>query len=58
MKFHLLRWPGETEITVRIGRLQIRIGTHQLAAWWHKGNNQFKTLFDTGRRVTKTGEIQ
>lgn len=57
MKFKLLRWPGEIELTIFAGRLQIRFGTHQIAAWWHKGNYEFVTLFDTGRRATKIGDM-
>lgn len=47
MKFHFLRWPDtrEAELTIFLGRLQIRIGTHQFAAWWHKGNYNFIEFF-------------
>ena len=50
--FKFTSFPGEAELTVFLGPLQVRIGTHQLAAWWHKGNHEFYSLFDTGRRAT------
>ena len=50
MSLKFIRWPGEWEVTIFLGPLQIRVGTHQLAAWWHRGNYNFATLFDTGRR--------
>lgn len=52
MKAYLLRFPGEWERTLMIGRLQVRLGNMQQAAWWHKGDNTFAELFSIGRRVS------
>lgn len=53
MKVHFYRYrnPFEAELTVFLGRLQFRVSTHQLAAWWCHDGNRFTTLFDTGRRA-------
>jgi hypothetical protein len=51
MKTYLLRYPGEWELTIMLGRLQIRVGNLQQAAWWHKGNYNFVELFNMGARI-------
>jgi hypothetical protein len=54
VKAYILRWPGEWEMTLMIGRLQLRLGNMQQALWWHRGGNVFVTLFNVGRRIRAT----
>lgn len=51
----MLKWyriPGEWELTIFLGPLQIRIGNVQQAAWLRRGN-RFAELFNRGSRMRK-----
>jgi hypothetical protein len=43
---------GEWQFEFIIGRLQVRIGSEQQAAWWYnRGRRDYRWLFNRGRRT-------
>lgn len=55
MKAWFYHGHGEWQFEFLIWRLQVRIGSQQQAAWWHKGppikHGDYVWLFNTGKRA-------
>ena len=51
MKTWFHRGHGEWQFEFLIGRLQVRIGSHQQAVWWHnRARSDYRWLLNTGKR--------
>jgi hypothetical protein len=53
MKFWFHHGHGEWQFEVLVWRLQVRIGSHQQAAWWYKNRarRDYVWLFNLGKRA-------